>query len=121
RTSLQSPSAGRSIRSPIRKLSSRRRLAPMSSSGSMKTCIDQLRAGDRTAAQPLWQDYFQHLVALAIVKFRARSEPAVGKTDREMIPGAWKGVVGLEHGNGMKDEEVKQLTRTTPKSEHKGP
>jgi DNA-directed RNA polymerase specialized sigma24 family protein len=37
----------------------------MSSIGSITAWIKQLRAGDRAAAQPLWQGYFQRLVALA--------------------------------------------------------
>src|SRR5262245_35708100 len=62
---LRSKPAGHTIRSPIRKLSSRRRPAPMSSSGSITAWIDQLRAGDRAAAQHLWQGYFHRLVDLA--------------------------------------------------------
>jgi RNA polymerase sigma factor (sigma-70 family) len=37
----------------------------MSSSGSVTAWIDQLRAGDRAAAQHLWQGYFHRLVDLA--------------------------------------------------------
>jgi DNA-directed RNA polymerase specialized sigma24 family protein len=37
----------------------------MSSVGSITQWIDQLRAGDRAAAQPLWQRYFRRLVGLA--------------------------------------------------------
>ena len=37
----------------------------MSSSGSITAWIDQLRAGDRAAAQHLWQGYFHRLVDLA--------------------------------------------------------
>ena len=42
----------------------------MSSSGSITAWIDQLRAGDRAAAQPLWQGYFQRMVSLARQKLR---------------------------------------------------
>jgi DNA-directed RNA polymerase specialized sigma24 family protein len=42
----------------------------MSSSGSITAWIDQLRAGDRTAAQRLWQGYFHRLVDLARQKLR---------------------------------------------------
>jgi RNA polymerase sigma factor (sigma-70 family) len=42
----------------------------MSSSGSVTAWIDQLRAGDRAAAQRLWQGYFQRLVGLARKKLR---------------------------------------------------
>jgi DNA-directed RNA polymerase specialized sigma24 family protein len=44
----------------------------MSSAGSITAWIDQLRAGDRTAAQFLWQGYVQRLVALARQKLRRR-------------------------------------------------
>jgi hypothetical protein len=42
----------------------------MSSSGSVTAWIDQLCAGDRDAAQPLLQGYFQPLVDLARKKLR---------------------------------------------------
>jgi DNA-directed RNA polymerase specialized sigma24 family protein len=42
----------------------------MSSSGSVTAWIDQLRAGDRAAAQLLWQGYFHRLVGLARKKLR---------------------------------------------------
>ena len=42
----------------------------MSSSGSVTAWIDQLRAGDRAAAQRLWQGYFHRLVGLARKKLR---------------------------------------------------
>jgi DNA-directed RNA polymerase specialized sigma24 family protein len=42
----------------------------MSSSGSITAWIDQLRAGDRAAAQHLWQGYFHRLVDLARRKLR---------------------------------------------------
>jgi len=42
----------------------------MPSHGSVTAWIGQLRAGDRAAAQPLWQGYFQRLVALARQKLR---------------------------------------------------
>lgn len=37
----------------------------MSSEGSITRWIGQLQAGDLAAAQPLWERYFRHLVALA--------------------------------------------------------
>src|SRR6516225_518323 len=67
---LHSKPARRTIEPPIRKPSSRRRPAPMSSSGSVTAWIDQLRAGDRAAAQHLWQSYFHRLVGLARQKLR---------------------------------------------------
>jgi DNA-directed RNA polymerase specialized sigma24 family protein len=42
----------------------------MSSPGSITGWIDRLRAGDRAAVQPLWQEYFQRLVVLARDKLR---------------------------------------------------
>jgi DNA-directed RNA polymerase specialized sigma24 family protein len=42
----------------------------VSSSGSITAWIDQLRAGDRAAAQHLWQEYFHRLVDLARKKLR---------------------------------------------------
>jgi RNA polymerase sigma factor (sigma-70 family) len=42
----------------------------MSCSGSVTAWIDQLRAGDRAAAQHLWQSYFHRLVGLARKKLR---------------------------------------------------
>jgi len=49
----------------------------MSASGSVTAWIDQLRAGDPAAAQPLWQDYFHRLVGLARAKLRHRLPTAV--------------------------------------------
>jgi RNA polymerase sigma factor (sigma-70 family) len=37
----------------------------MASKGSITACLDKLRAGDRAAAQQLWECYFQRLVRLA--------------------------------------------------------
>jgi len=44
---------------------------PSEEDGSITCWIDQLRAGDQAAAQPLWERYFQRLVGLARVKLRA--------------------------------------------------
>ncbi len=41
---------------------------PSGEDGSVTCWIDQLRAGDQAAAQPLWERYFQRLVGLARVK-----------------------------------------------------
>jgi RNA polymerase sigma factor (sigma-70 family) len=49
----------------------------MSSSGSVTAWIDQLRAGDRAAAQLLWQGYFHRLVGLARAKLRGRLPTAM--------------------------------------------
>jgi hypothetical protein len=58
-TPLQPKSDARTIQSPICPSVPHRRPAPMSSAGSVTAWIDQLCAGDRAAAQPLWQGYFQ--------------------------------------------------------------
>jgi DNA-directed RNA polymerase specialized sigma24 family protein len=47
------------------------------SSASVTAWIDQLRAGDRAAAEPLWRDYFQRLVGLARAKLRGRLPTAM--------------------------------------------
>jgi DNA-directed RNA polymerase specialized sigma24 family protein len=49
----------------------------MSSAGSITAWIDQLRAGDRAAAEPLWQGYFHRLVRLARAKLRRRLPSAM--------------------------------------------
>jgi RNA polymerase sigma factor (sigma-70 family) len=49
----------------------------MSSHGSVTAWIDHLRAGDRAAAQPLWERYFQRLVGLAQAKLRRRLPTAM--------------------------------------------
>jgi DNA-directed RNA polymerase specialized sigma24 family protein len=54
----------------------------MSSCGSVTACIDQLRAGDRAAAQPLWQGYFKRLVDLAHRKLRGAPR---GMADEEDV------------------------------------
>jgi DNA-directed RNA polymerase specialized sigma24 family protein len=53
----------------------------MSSPGSITAWIDQLRAGDRAAAQPLWQGYFHRLVALARQKLRSGPRAAADEED----------------------------------------
>src|SRR5262249_51028850 len=72
RTSLQPKRAWLTIQSPISTSGSHRSQAPMSLAGSVTAWIDELRAGDRTAAQPLWEGYFQRLVGLARQKLRGR-------------------------------------------------
>src|SRR5262245_56566284 len=49
----------------------------MSSSGRVTAWIDRLRAGDRAAAQRLWQGYFRRLVGLARAKLRHRLPTAM--------------------------------------------
>ena len=42
----------------------------MRSDGSVSKWIVLLKEGDRAAAQPLWETYFQRLVALAHAQLR---------------------------------------------------
>jgi DNA-directed RNA polymerase specialized sigma24 family protein len=49
----------------------------MSSSGSITAWIDELCAGNRDAAEPLWRGYFQRLVTLARQKLRGRLRTAM--------------------------------------------
>ena len=54
----------------------------MSSDGSVTRLIGRLKAGDRGAAQPLWETYFRRLVGLA--RARLRNSP-VGLADGEDV------------------------------------
>src|SRR5262245_50606157 len=76
-TPLQSKSDELSIQFLIYSPVPRRRPASMSSAGSVTAWIDQLRATDRAAAQPLRQRYFQRLVGLARQKLRRRPRSAM--------------------------------------------
>ena len=49
----------------------------MSSHGSVTAWIDELCAGNRAAAEPLWRSYFQRLVGLARQKLRGRLRSAM--------------------------------------------
>jgi DNA-directed RNA polymerase specialized sigma24 family protein len=53
----------------------------MSSSGSVTTWVEQLRAGNRAAAQQLWQRYFSRLVGLARTKLRGLRRGAADEED----------------------------------------
>jgi DNA-directed RNA polymerase specialized sigma24 family protein len=53
----------------------------MSSAGSVTTWIGQLQAGDRTAAQHLWERYFPRLVGLARMKLQGVRCQAVDEED----------------------------------------
>jgi DNA-directed RNA polymerase specialized sigma24 family protein len=53
----------------------------MASPGSVTIWIDLLKAGDRDAAQPLWEGYFRRLVGLARKKLRATSRRAADEED----------------------------------------
>src|SRR4051812_40545866 len=43
---------------------------PMRPEGSITTWIEQLKAGDRAAAQPIWERFFARLVGLARKKLQ---------------------------------------------------
>jgi DNA-directed RNA polymerase specialized sigma24 family protein len=53
----------------------------MSSDGSVTHWISQLKAGQRAAAQPLWQRYFEKLVARARQKLRGIPRGAADEED----------------------------------------
>ncbi len=52
----------------------------MASDGSITRLIVLLKQGDRAAAQPLWQAYFERLVELA--RARRRTAPPTRRTWR---------------------------------------
>ena len=51
------------------------------SSGSVTHWIQQLRAGDQAAAQPLWERYFRQLVGLARQRLRGAPRRAADEED----------------------------------------
>jgi DNA-directed RNA polymerase specialized sigma24 family protein len=53
----------------------------MSSGESVTQWISQLQAGDRAAAQKLWERYFLRLVGLARAKFQGAPRPAADEED----------------------------------------
>ncbi len=59
----------------------RRMGLPMSSPGSVTHWIGQLKAGDATAAQPLWERYFHRLVLLAGKRLRDAPRAPVNGED----------------------------------------
>jgi DNA-directed RNA polymerase specialized sigma24 family protein len=56
-------------------------IPPMTPEGSVSRWIDALRAGDRAAAQHLWNRYFRELVVLASAKLRAAPRRAADEED----------------------------------------
>jgi DNA-directed RNA polymerase specialized sigma24 family protein len=52
-----------------------------SDEGSITRCLGLIRAGDRAAAQPLWERYFGRLVALARGRLRAVPRSVDGAED----------------------------------------
>jgi RNA polymerase sigma factor (sigma-70 family) len=53
----------------------------VSSGGSVTTWVEQLRAGNRAAAQQLWERYFPRLVGLARQKLRGMRRRAADEED----------------------------------------
>jgi DNA-directed RNA polymerase specialized sigma24 family protein len=53
----------------------------MSSADSVTHWIEQIKAGDPAAAEPLWERYYQRLVGLAGAKLRDRPGRAAGASD----------------------------------------
>ena len=53
----------------------------MEPEGSITRCIGLLKAGDRAAAQPLWERYFRRLVGLARARLRGRPARAADEED----------------------------------------
>jgi DNA-directed RNA polymerase specialized sigma24 family protein len=80
----------------------------MSSSGSITAWFDQLRAGDRDAAQPLWREFYKRMVALARRKLRGAPR---GMADEEDVAlSAFDSFVrGAEQGRFPKLADRKDL------------
>jgi hypothetical protein len=53
----------------------------MPDKGSVSLWIDRLKGGAGEAAQPLWERYFAHLVALARAKLRGAPRQAADEED----------------------------------------
>jgi DNA-directed RNA polymerase specialized sigma24 family protein len=53
----------------------------MNNDGSVTRCIAELKAGEESAAERLWQTYFQRLVGLARAKLGSRARPLANEED----------------------------------------
>ena len=53
----------------------------MNNDGSVTRCIVELKAGEESAAERLWQAYFQRLVGLARAKLGPRARPLADEED----------------------------------------
>ncbi len=63
---------------------------PSAEDGSVTCWIDQLKAGDPAAAQPLWERYFQRLVGLARVKLSPRLRAGAGSDEEDAVLSAFQ-------------------------------
>ena len=68
----------------------------MSSTGSITRWIEQLRAGDAAAFQPLWERYFERLVRLARRKLRGSRRRVEDEEDVALsaLDSFWRGAKG---------------------------
>jgi len=72
---------------------------PLDDRGSVSRWIDGLKAGDRTAAQPLWDRYFVQLVRLARVKLRAAHRAGAAEDEEDAALSAFESFcAGAERG-----------------------
>jgi DNA-directed RNA polymerase specialized sigma24 family protein len=53
----------------------------MNTDGSVTRCIAELKAGEASAAEQLWQEYFQRLVGLARLKLGPRARQVADEED----------------------------------------
>jgi len=63
---------------------------PSEEDGSVTCWIDQLKAGNLAAAQPLWERYFQRLVRLARAKLPARPRPGLEGDEEDAVLSAFQ-------------------------------
>jgi len=72
---------------------------PLEDPGSVSRWIDGLKAGDRAAAQPLWDRYFARLVRLARLKLRAAHRSGAVEDEEDAALSAFESFcAGVEHG-----------------------
>ena len=72
---------------------------PLDDPGSVSRWIDGLKAGDRAAAQPLWDRYFAQLVRLARVKLRGGHRAGAVEDEEDAALSAFESFcAGAERG-----------------------
>ena len=82
----------------------------MSERGSVTHWIEQLKAGDRTAAQKLWERYFEKLLRLARARVRRVSRRMADEED--VVLSAFNSFfAGVEHGRFAKLDDRDNLLR----------